>query len=84
MIYYLLMCRTLTYAQRTARALNRAAITAETRRAPGEVSSNGCGWCVKIPENRLTDGLDILRRNELMPSKIYMMYPDGTLTEVVV
>lgn len=34
MLYYLIVCRSLTYAQRTASALERAGITAHIMRSP--------------------------------------------------
>ena len=84
MINYLLVCRSLTYAQRTARALERAGIGAMVVRTPGNIQTHGCGYCVKIPEKRLSETLVTLKRHELSPSKIYMMYSDGRATEVPV
>lgn len=84
MINYLLLCRSLTYAQRTAKALGRAGIAAIIVRTPSNIASQGCGYCVKIPERRLSDTLVTLRRHDLSPSRIYMIYSDGRLTEVPV
>lgn len=42
MVYYLIVCRSLTYAQRTASALERAGITAHILRSPKMVSGEGC------------------------------------------
>ena len=81
MIYYLLMCRSLTAAQRFAAVLDRAGIAAAAIRSP-VASPNGCGWCVRVSENRLTDALSALERQKLRPVKIYMMYPNGEYTEV--
>ena len=84
MINYLLVCRSLTYAQRTAKALERAGITAIVMRTPGEIATEGCGYCVKIPERRLSETLVMLKNHELSPSRIYMMLSNGHLTEVPV
>ena len=84
MINYLLVCRSLTYAQRTAKALERAGITAIVTRTPGEIAAEGCGYCVKIPERRLSETLVLLKNHELSPSRIYMLFSDGRLTEVPV
>ncbi|MBE6949160.1 MAG: DUF3343 domain-containing protein [Ruminococcaceae bacterium] len=84
MINYLLICRSLTYAQRTAKALERAGIAAIVNRTPSEIASEGCGYCVKIPERRLSETLVLLKNHELSPSRIYMMFSDGRLTEVPV
>lgn len=42
MVYYLIVCRSLTYAQRTASALERAGITAHILRSPKMISGEGC------------------------------------------
>ena len=41
MVYYLIVCRSLTYAQRTAAALERAGITAHIRRSPRAIDQEG-------------------------------------------
>ena len=84
MLSYLLTCRSLTYAQRTARALERNGIAAIVVRTPGEIAAGGCGYCVKIPERRLSETLVTLKRNGLSPARIYMLYSDDSLTEVPV
>ena len=38
MLYYLIVCRSLTYAQRTAAALERAGITAHILRSPKSIA----------------------------------------------
>ena len=42
MLYYLIVCRSLTYAQRTAAALERAGITAHILRSPKSIAGEGC------------------------------------------
>lgn len=41
MLYYLIVCRSLTYAQRTAAALERAGITAHILRSPRALRGRG-------------------------------------------
>ena len=53
MIYYLIVCRSLTYAQRTAAVLERAGITARILRAPKSIAGEGCSYaslCQSITE----------------------------------
>ena len=50
MVYYLIVCRSLTYAQRTASALERAGITAHILRSPKMISGKGCSHSVKVSE----------------------------------
>lgn len=82
MVYYLIICRSLTYAQRTAAALERAGITAYVMRAPKQITDTGCSHAVKISERRLSDALTVLNRVELSPTHIYIMSADGGYKEV--
>lgn len=82
MVYYLIICRSLTYAQRTAAALERAGITAHIMRSPRSVSGTGCSHAVKISERRLSDALTVLNRVDLSPERVYIMSADGSYKEV--
>ena len=62
MLYYLIVCRSLTYAQRTAASLERAGITARVLRSPKSISGEGCSHSVKISQRRLPDALRVLQR----------------------
>jgi len=79
---YLIVCRSLTYAQRAQKLLEHAGITATVVRAPAEATGTGCGYCVKVPENKLADALKTLKRNDYSPIKI-LMKRDGNVFEEV-
>ncbi len=82
MVYYLIICRSLTYAQRTAQALERAGITAHVLRSPRAVTAEGCSHAVKISERNLSDALQVLKRVELSPKQVFIMASDGSYKEV--
>lgn len=82
MIYYLIICRSLTFAQKTAAALERAGITAYIMRAPKVVSVSGCSHAVKISERHLADALQVLNRIGLSPERVYILSADGSYKEV--
>ncbi len=82
MVYYLLICRSLTFAQRAARTLERAGITVIVTKVPQSISSDGCGYCVKVSAKNITNALVVLRNAELYPVKIYVLFADGGLNEV--
>ena len=67
MLYYLIVCRSLTYAQRTAAALERAGISAYIMRSPKSIAGEGCSHSVKIAQRHLTQALQILNRAGLSP-----------------
>ncbi|HIT02733.1 MAG TPA: DUF3343 domain-containing protein [Candidatus Enterenecus merdae] len=82
MLYYLIICRSLTYAQRTARILERAGISGHIMRAPKLVAKEGCGYCVKIAERRLSDALQALQREGMAPKQVFLQNADGAYREV--
>ena len=71
MSYYLLMCKSLTYAQRMARTFERYGITAIVTKGPQSLSAQGCAYCVKISERRLPEAVRAMRDSGLGPVKIF-------------
>ncbi|MDR3278248.1 MAG: DUF3343 domain-containing protein [Oscillospiraceae bacterium] len=82
MIYYLLICRSITYAQRAARALERAGITAIVTRAPQKISVDGCAYCVRVTGRYISQALVVIREAGLYPVRVFAQYADGNLSEV--
>lgn len=82
MIYYLIVCRSLTYAQRTEHVLSRAGITAHIMRAPKSIDSEGCSHGVKVAERNLPAALTLLARAGLSPKRVFVFYGDGSYREV--
>ena len=48
MPHYLLLCRSITYAQRMSGALERAGISARVLRPPVGLTDRGCGYAVRV------------------------------------
>lgn len=84
MVSYLIICRSLTYAQRTAKVLEHAGISALVMRPPIKIPEKGCIYCVKISEKRLRDALVALNNEGMSHGKIYILYADGSGGEVMV
>ena len=82
MVYYLIICRSLTYAQRTAQALERAGITAHILRSPQSVTGEGCSHAVKVSERNLAEALVVLARVGLTPKRVFIIGGDGSYKEV--
>ena len=82
MVYYLILCRSLTYAQKTARVLERAGISNHIMRTPKRIAAEGCSYCIKVSERTLTSALVQLKQNNLPPKQIYIHYEDDTYDEV--
>ena len=84
MLYYLIVCRSLTYAQRTARVLERAGISGYIMRAPKLISGEGCSHCVKVAERWLAPALKVLNREGLGPKRVFLQNEEGSYSEVTV
>ena len=82
MLYYLIVCRSLTYAQRTAAVLERMGITARVIRSPKSISGEGCSHSVRIHHRALPDALRVLQRVGLSPKRIYITAGNGSYEEV--
>lgn len=80
--FYLIICRSLTYAQRSARALERAGITAVVMKTPKNISTEGCGYCVKVSEKRLSQALTVLKNAGMGVNRVYVQNLDGSGSEV--
>ena len=84
MPHYLILCRSLTYAQRTAAALERAGIKAGSIRSPRNISGEGCSHSVKVAERDLSDALLVLQNAGLRPKRIFASEEEGKYREVTV
>lgn len=82
MVSYLILCRSLTHAQRTAHILERSGISSYVMRTPQNISGEGCGYCVRISEKWLTKALVLLKREGLSPKQVYVQREDSTVQEV--
>jgi len=76
------MCRSLTYAQRASRALERIGISAIVTKAPKSVTGQGCNYCVKISEKNLVRALATLKDAKLGPTRVFLVAHGGSVSEV--
>ncbi len=81
-MYYLIMCRSLTYAQRIEKALSSAGLRPRLLRAPAEISPKGCSYAVRIPSRQLSGAMTVLRRTGLPYLAIYVGGPGEPWREV--
>lgn len=80
---YIFMCRSLTYAQSAARALEKNAISAAVRKAPSGLSISGCSYCVGVSYTKGAAAAAVLRREGLLQGKIFLHRDDESYTEVI-
>lgn len=84
MVYDLIVCRSLTYAQRGVRLLERAGVSAYLVRAPQLITQAGCAYCVKVAQPRLERALGLMGKAGLVPRGVYRQLEDGSYEEVPV
>lgn len=80
----LIMFRSLTYAQRGARALERSGISASLTKAPLETTDRGCTYCVRVSEQTLPAALRALERQGIARGRIMRSIDDGGYRELSV
>ena len=71
---YLLTCRSLTYAQRAAKVLEKSKIRAVITKILPELSEFGCGYGVRIREEHKNTALNLLRKNGIEIRGVYGIY----------
>ena len=81
MTQYLIMCRSVTHAQRAARLLERNGISAAVTKAPQRLSEKGCSYAV-ILRRRLPEALELMRGAKLLTGRIYEIIGKDEYREV--
>ena len=74
---YLILARSVTYAQRMQKALGQAGIRCQISRAPRDITDLGCAYTVRVDPMDLTQALVILHRAALDPVRIFLHRRDG-------
>ncbi len=67
---YLIMCRSVTSAQRAARLLERSLIRAAVTKAPSHLTRSGCAYAVRL-HAKVEQAVRLLRQNDISFGKIY-------------
>ena len=67
MNHYLIVCRSVTYAQRMMRTLQRAALACHIMRIPQGLVPSGCGYAVRIREGDLSQALRAIGQINMRP-----------------
>ena len=79
---YLITFRSVTYAQRGERLLNRWGERCSLKRTPRWMEERGCGYCLQLRQRDVGASLILLQENGIPFSKIYRKEENGTVREV--
>lgn len=80
---YLIMCKSLTNAQRAAILLERRGISASVVKAPQHLRENGCGYAASL-YRRLGEAVSLLKEANLLNGRIYVRQENGSYREASV
>ncbi|MDD5932162.1 MAG: DUF3343 domain-containing protein [Oscillospiraceae bacterium] len=69
---YLILARSVTYAQRMQKALGQAGIRCQISRAPRDVTDLGCAYVVRLDFRDLAPALVTLHKEGLDPIRIFL------------
>ena len=78
-MHKIILCRSMTNAQRAAAVLRRAGIFASVTKAPHSANPGGCVYAVKVGERNLSKALNELRRAGIPYGAVFTLLPDGSV-----
>ena len=80
-MHYMLTFRSLTYAQRAARVLERAGVTGTVSRVPKAAATKGCSYCVIVAARHKDRAVTLLEEAGIGPERVLLRHGDGRLEE---
>ena len=69
---YLILARSVTYAQRMQRVLERAGVRCRIQRAPRDLTDLGCAYVLRVAAQELTPALLAIHREGLGPVQVFL------------
>ena len=73
----LIILRSVTYAQRAKRALEKMGISAYVIKPEASLIGNGCGFAIKVSEGYLAETIDVLKKQNYEIGKVFLREKDG-------
>ena len=80
--HYLLLCRSITHAQRMSAALEYAGVRARISRPPVGLSEKGCSYAVRIGAGAYENAMRVLEAARLFPERVFIISTDGVYREI--
>ena len=75
--------RSVTFAQRGESVLDKAGIRCSMQRTPRWMEEQGCGYCIRLPGDRVHRAVQLLRSSHVPFRRVYCQSEDGELKELV-
>lgn len=80
----MIVCRSVTYAQKYSKILRKHGYTASMRRLPSHITQTGCGHAVSVRKEQLHSALSLLREYGAEPTRIFCENAYGVFEEMSV
>lgn len=84
MRFYYITFRSVTYAQRGERILQKEGIRCILLRTPRWMEEQGCGYCLRLWAEGVKPALQLLQMAGVSYRKVYIQGRDGQLEEMTV
>ena len=84
MHFYYITFRSVTYAQRGERILQKEGIRCTLLRTPRWMEEQGCGYCLRLWAESVKPALRLLQYHQISYRKVYVQGVDGQLEEMTV
>ena len=78
---WLITFRSVTFAQKGERVLQKAGIDCTLQRTPKELSKQGCGYCLRVRSAAAQRAVELLRQNRVSFGKLYALRENGETEE---
>ena len=79
---YFITFRSVTFAQRAEKLLNRQGFRVTLMRTPRWMEEQGCGYALKLWSNPNLSAVKLLQENKIQLRKVYAQLEDGRMEEV--
>ena len=80
-MHHIILCRSLTQAQRAQRALQRGGVFSSVTKAPQSANPGGCTYGVKVGARSTDRALALLREQGIETGAVYQMDARGEIRE---
>ena len=84
LIGYMIILRSVTYAQRAVRVLSKNGISGHVVRPDIKMINGGCGFAVKVSETYLAEAIETLKRSSFDFDTVLIVEKDGSFREMKV
>ncbi len=80
---FILLCRSITHAQRLRDTLERIGLRCRIERPPIGLSDKGCSYAVSVKTDYITVVMQHLQEVRLLPERVFYLSEDGDYREIL-